>query len=192
MFWFDHFLFCMASCADNIHRFLCSSWWLHDDLCLFFFNRRAARRQAIRHPTKIEKDSKGPTKATTTKLVYQIFDTFFSDQIDQNDKENGPVKRQRCGVCEVGNYIFSVNGIVSDQHWSDYLEFLIVCRFVSHLTVESVVPAKTWSNLVEVARASRPASKEGMLLTFFNWTHELWTCLQLKFILDDIGALILL
>uniref|UniRef100_A0A3Q1C2H1 DNA (cytosine-5)-methyltransferase n=1 Tax=Amphiprion ocellaris TaxID=80972 RepID=A0A3Q1C2H1_AMPOC len=62
--------------------------------------RRAARRQAIRHPTKIEKDSKGPTKATTTKLVYQIFDTFFSDQIEQNDKEGG-VKRQRCGVCEV-------------------------------------------------------------------------------------------
>uniref|UniRef100_A0A7N6AUH6 DNA (cytosine-5)-methyltransferase n=1 Tax=Anabas testudineus TaxID=64144 RepID=A0A7N6AUH6_ANATE len=58
------------------------------------------RRQAIRHPTKIEKDSKGPTKATTTKLVYQIFDTFFSDQIEQNDKESG-VKRQRCGVCEV-------------------------------------------------------------------------------------------
>lgn len=65
------------------------------------FDRRAARRQAIRHPTKIEKDSKGPTKATTTKLVYQIFDTFFSDQIEQNDKEGGASKRQRCGVCEV-------------------------------------------------------------------------------------------
>uniref|UniRef100_A0A3P8WZJ4 DNA (cytosine-5)-methyltransferase n=1 Tax=Cynoglossus semilaevis TaxID=244447 RepID=A0A3P8WZJ4_CYNSE len=61
---------------------------------------RAARRQAIRHPTKIEKDSKGPTKATTTKLVCQIFDAFFSDQIEQNDKE-GTVKRHRCGVCEV-------------------------------------------------------------------------------------------
>uniref|UniRef100_A0A4W4H127 DNA (cytosine-5)-methyltransferase 1 n=1 Tax=Electrophorus electricus TaxID=8005 RepID=A0A4W4H127_ELEEL len=56
---------------------------------------------AIRHPTKIEKDIKGPTKATTTKLVYQIFDAFFSDQIDQNNKEGGGVKRQRCGVCEV-------------------------------------------------------------------------------------------
>uniref|UniRef100_A0A673YD48 DNA (cytosine-5)-methyltransferase n=1 Tax=Salmo trutta TaxID=8032 RepID=A0A673YD48_SALTR len=63
--------------------------------------RRAARRQAIRHPTKIEKDSKGgPTRATTTKLVYKIFDTFFSDQIDQNEKDGG-TKRQRCGVCEV-------------------------------------------------------------------------------------------
>lgn len=67
----------------------------------FFFYRRAARRQAIRHPTKIEKDSKGPTKATTTTLVYQIFDTFFSDQIEQNDKESGGSKRHRCGVCEV-------------------------------------------------------------------------------------------
>uniref|UniRef100_A0A8C1QZG8 DNA (cytosine-5)-methyltransferase n=1 Tax=Cyprinus carpio TaxID=7962 RepID=A0A8C1QZG8_CYPCA len=63
--------------------------------------RRAARRQAIRHPTKIEKDNKGPTKATTTKLVYLIFDTFFSDQIDQNNKDGGGVKRHRCGVCEV-------------------------------------------------------------------------------------------
>ncbi|XP_061556979.1 DNA (cytosine-5)-methyltransferase 1 [Phycodurus eques] len=62
--------------------------------------RRAARRQAIRHPTKIEKDSKGPTKATTTKLVYLIFDTFFSEQLEQDDKES-VAKRQRCGVCEV-------------------------------------------------------------------------------------------
>uniref|UniRef100_A0A672RNF0 DNA (cytosine-5)-methyltransferase n=1 Tax=Sinocyclocheilus grahami TaxID=75366 RepID=A0A672RNF0_SINGR len=58
-------------------------------------------KRSIRHPTKIEKDSKGPTKATTTKLVYQIFDTFFSDQIDQNNKDGGGVKRHRCGVCEV-------------------------------------------------------------------------------------------
>uniref|UniRef100_F7GG75 DNA (cytosine-5)-methyltransferase n=1 Tax=Monodelphis domestica TaxID=13616 RepID=F7GG75_MONDO len=65
--------------------------------------RRAARRQAIRRPTKIDKD-KGPTKATTTKLVYLIFDTFFSEQIEKNeredDKENA-MKRRRCGVCEV-------------------------------------------------------------------------------------------
>lgn len=89
---FFFFFFCLAD----------SSLWNH--LCLFFIAppRRAARRQAIRHPTKIEKDSKGPTKATTTKLVYQIFDTFFSDQIDQNNKDGGGVKRHRCGVCEVG------------------------------------------------------------------------------------------
>ncbi|XP_062975632.1 DNA (cytosine-5)-methyltransferase 1 isoform X2 [Elgaria multicarinata webbii] len=65
--------------------------------------RRAARRQAIRHPTKIDKD-KGPTKATTTKLVYLIFDTFFSEQIEKNEKEEdkeNAMKRRRCGVCEV-------------------------------------------------------------------------------------------
>ncbi|NWV76363.1 DNMT1 methyltransferase, partial [Dasyornis broadbenti] len=65
--------------------------------------RRAVRRQAIRHPTRIDKD-KGPTKATTTKLVYLIFDTFFSEQIEkderEDDKENA-TKRRRCGVCEV-------------------------------------------------------------------------------------------
>ncbi|XP_061469720.1 DNA (cytosine-5)-methyltransferase 1 isoform X4 [Rhineura floridana] len=65
--------------------------------------RRAARRQAIRHPTKIDKD-KGPTKATTTKLVHLIFDTFFSEQIEKNEKEEDKEnvsKRRRCGVCEV-------------------------------------------------------------------------------------------
>uniref|UniRef100_A0A8B9THB8 DNA (cytosine-5)-methyltransferase n=1 Tax=Anas platyrhynchos TaxID=8839 RepID=A0A8B9THB8_ANAPL len=65
--------------------------------------RRAVRRQAIRHPTKIDKD-KGPTKATTTKLVYLIFDTFFSEQIEKDEKEDdkeNAMKRRRCGVCEV-------------------------------------------------------------------------------------------
>uniref|UniRef100_A0A8B9TKH1 DNA (cytosine-5)-methyltransferase n=1 Tax=Anas platyrhynchos TaxID=8839 RepID=A0A8B9TKH1_ANAPL len=60
-------------------------------------------RTAIRHPTKIDKD-KGPTKATTTKLVYLIFDTFFSEQIEKDEKEDdkeNAMKRRRCGVCEV-------------------------------------------------------------------------------------------
>nr|XP_023408217.1 DNA (cytosine-5)-methyltransferase 1 isoform X3 [Loxodonta africana] len=63
--------------------------------------RRAERRQTIRHSAK-EKD-KGPTKATTTKLVYQIFDTFFAEQIEKDDREDkeNTFKRRRCGVCEV-------------------------------------------------------------------------------------------
>ncbi|XP_040842199.1 DNA (cytosine-5)-methyltransferase 1 isoform X3 [Ochotona curzoniae] len=63
--------------------------------------RRAERRQSIRHSNK-EKD-KGPTKATTTKLVYQIFDTFFAEQIEKDDREDkeNAFKRRRCGVCEV-------------------------------------------------------------------------------------------
>ncbi|KFO86950.1 DNA (cytosine-5)-methyltransferase 1, partial [Buceros rhinoceros silvestris] len=46
---------------------------------------------------------KGPTKATTTKLVYLIFDTFFSEQIEKDEKEDdkeNAMKRRRCGVCE--------------------------------------------------------------------------------------------
>ncbi|KAF6093387.1 DNA methyltransferase 1 [Phyllostomus discolor] len=63
--------------------------------------RRAERRQTISHSTK-EKD-KGPTKATTTKLVYEIFDTFFAEQIEKDDREDkeNAFKRRRCGVCEV-------------------------------------------------------------------------------------------
>ncbi|XP_048198152.1 DNA (cytosine-5)-methyltransferase 1 isoform X2 [Perognathus longimembris pacificus] len=66
--------------------------------------RRAVSSRSSRTPVK-DKD-KGPTKATTTKLVYQIFDTFFAEQIekdekaDREDKENNS-KRRRCGVCEV-------------------------------------------------------------------------------------------
>lgn len=92
-------------------------------------DRRAARRQSIRHPTKIEKDSKGPTKATTTKLVYQIFDTFFSDQIDQNDKDGG-AKRQRCGVCEVRLIVLYKGHIIQCA-----LKFVMF----AHLTVTHVV-----------------------------------------------------
>ncbi|XP_073076287.1 DNA (cytosine-5)-methyltransferase 1 isoform X6 [Manis javanica] len=63
--------------------------------------RRAERRQTIGHSAR-EKD-KGPTKATTTKLVYQIFDTFFAEQIEKDDREDkeNAFKRRRCGVCEV-------------------------------------------------------------------------------------------
>ncbi|XP_012889489.1 PREDICTED: DNA (cytosine-5)-methyltransferase 1 isoform X1 [Dipodomys ordii] len=66
--------------------------------------RRAVSSRSMKPPAK-DKD-KGPTKATTTKLVYQIFDTFFAEQIekderaDREDKENNS-KRRRCGVCEV-------------------------------------------------------------------------------------------
>lgn len=62
--------------------------------------RRATRRTVI-NSAKVKR--KGPTKATTTKLVYQIFDTFFSEQIEKDDKEDkeNAMKRRRCGVCEV-------------------------------------------------------------------------------------------
>ncbi|KAM4889230.1 DNA (cytosine-5)-methyltransferase 1 [Thomomys bottae] len=67
--------------------------------------RRAVSSRSMKPPAK-DKD-KGPTKATTTKLVYQIFDTFFAEQIekderaDREDKENNSTQRRRCGVCEV-------------------------------------------------------------------------------------------
>ncbi|XP_066590215.1 DNA (cytosine-5)-methyltransferase 1-like isoform X2 [Prorops nasuta] len=42
------------------------------------------------------------TKATTTNLVNNMFETFFADQLAKNDDKDtitGP-KRQRCGICE--------------------------------------------------------------------------------------------
>ncbi|XP_072458541.1 DNA (cytosine-5)-methyltransferase 1-like [Notamacropus eugenii] len=64
--------------------------------------RRALRRQDIKHAIKVDK-GKAPSKATTTKLVSQIFDSVFSEEIDKNgqDDEGTAVKRRRCGVCEV-------------------------------------------------------------------------------------------
>lgn len=41
------------------------------------------------------------SKATTTNLVREVFETFFADQIakDEKEKDKGP-KKKRCGVCE--------------------------------------------------------------------------------------------
>lgn len=65
--------------------------------------RRAERRQTVRLRNSNKDKDKGPTKATTTKLVYEIFDTFFSEQIEKDEKEDkeNAFKRRRCGVCEV-------------------------------------------------------------------------------------------
>lgn len=46
---------------------------------------------------------KGPSwsKAVTTKLVNDVFEQFFSDQIDKkNIKDDKAPKKKRCGVCE--------------------------------------------------------------------------------------------
>ncbi|EHB03719.1 DNA (cytosine-5)-methyltransferase 1 [Heterocephalus glaber] len=65
--------------------------------------RRAERRQTVRLRNSAKEKDKGPTKATTTKLVCEIFDTFFAEQIEKDDKEDkeNAFKRRRCGVCEV-------------------------------------------------------------------------------------------
>lgn len=111
-----------SAISPHINRWLMAAW-AHGRNCSFT-HRRAARRQAIRHPTKIEKDSKGPTKATTTKLVCQIFDTFFSDQIEQNDKEVVGVKRHRCGVCEV-----RLTHVLASQYMARHRLCVYVCAF---------------------------------------------------------------
>ncbi|XP_010129916.1 PREDICTED: DNA (cytosine-5)-methyltransferase 1, partial [Buceros rhinoceros silvestris] len=67
--------------------------------------RRSPRRESLprRASRPAPNKEKGPTKATTTKLVYLIFDTFFSEQIEKDEKEDdkeNAMKRRRCGVCE--------------------------------------------------------------------------------------------
>ena len=62
-------------------------------------NKRIAQR---RTQSKDQKNKKVAwTKATTTKLVNNMFETFFSDQLaTSKDKELLGPKRHRCGVCE--------------------------------------------------------------------------------------------
>lgn len=145
--------------SPQMNRWLLVDWALNHS----FIDRRAARRQAIRHPTKIEKDSKGPTKATTTKLVCQIFDTFFSDQIEQNDKEVVGVKRHRCGVCEVRPPLHQQNhAFICILSWGFICAHFLFCRCVSLRTVASVQLARTWSNLEEVEKVNKLVNKEGM------------------------------
>lgn len=62
------------------------------------------KRTELRRPAASNQKSKKIlwTKATTTKLVNNMFETFFSDQIAMyNKKEILRPKRQRCGVCEI-------------------------------------------------------------------------------------------
>lgn len=62
--------------------------------------RQAERCQTIGHSAK--KKDQGLTKATTTKLLYQIFDTFFTDQIEKDDKDKkNAFKRRLCGICKI-------------------------------------------------------------------------------------------
>ncbi|XP_033200860.1 DNA (cytosine-5)-methyltransferase PliMCI [Bombus vancouverensis nearcticus] len=62
-------------------------------------NKRIALRRTQSRDPKNKKVTW--TKATTTKLVNNMFETFFSDQIaTNNDKEVSGPKRHRCGVCE--------------------------------------------------------------------------------------------
>ena len=61
--------------------------------------RQAERCQAIGHSAKKDK---GPTKATTTKLLYQIFDTFSAEQIEKDDKDKkNAFKCRLCGICKI-------------------------------------------------------------------------------------------
>ncbi|XP_033326072.2 DNA (cytosine-5)-methyltransferase PliMCI [Megalopta genalis] len=61
-------------------------------------NKRIALR---RIQPRDQKKKIGWTKATTTKLVKNMFETFFSEQLATNNEKDvsGP-KRHRCGVCE--------------------------------------------------------------------------------------------
>ncbi|KAB0396789.1 hypothetical protein E2I00_000148, partial [Balaenoptera physalus] len=58
--------------------------------------RQAERCQTIGHSAK--KKDKGPTKATTTKLLYQIFDTFSAEQIEKDDKDKKNAFKRRLFV----------------------------------------------------------------------------------------------
>ncbi|XP_014605619.1 PREDICTED: DNA (cytosine-5)-methyltransferase PliMCI-like [Polistes canadensis] len=61
------------------------------------------KKAAMRKVQQKHQKQKKPcwTKATTTKLVNNTFETFFTDQLAKNEDKNmtGP-RRHRCGVCE--------------------------------------------------------------------------------------------
>ena len=64
--------------------------------------RRATRKEQKKRQPKAKK---GPqwTKATTTPVVLDVFETFFRDQVECGDEKFGPSsapRRTKCGVCE--------------------------------------------------------------------------------------------
>ncbi|XP_014253428.1 DNA (cytosine-5)-methyltransferase 1-like [Cimex lectularius] len=60
------------------------------------------KRQIMRKSEKKQFNVKKPvwSKATTTPLVNNVFETFFSEQLDNTDGEVKGPKRMRCGICE--------------------------------------------------------------------------------------------
>ncbi|KAF5303293.1 hypothetical protein FQA39_LY10032 [Lamprigera yunnana] len=62
------------------------------------FNVRKKMRK-IENKT-IKKKPATWSKATTTTLVQEVFETFFVDQIDNKEKDDKGSRRKRCGVCE--------------------------------------------------------------------------------------------
>lgn len=57
-----------------------------------YLGQRRLHRQKIKKPVW--------TKATTTKLVNNMFENIFTDQLIKRDDASMALKRQRCGVCE--------------------------------------------------------------------------------------------
>lgn len=60
------------------------------------FGKRRAMRRTERKDVK--KKSAGWSKATTTALVQEVFESFFLEQLDKTKDQT--VRRKRCGVCE--------------------------------------------------------------------------------------------
>ncbi|XP_043275334.1 DNA (cytosine-5)-methyltransferase PliMCI-like isoform X4 [Venturia canescens] len=61
------------------------------------------KRLASRRTERLQQKAKKPswTKATTTQLVNNMFETFFTEQLAEDKvKESGGPRRRRCGVCE--------------------------------------------------------------------------------------------
>nr|XP_022900238.1 DNA (cytosine-5)-methyltransferase PliMCI-like [Onthophagus taurus] len=64
-------------------------------------NPKASSRKISKAITDQIKNNKKPSrsKATTTALVRDVFETFFAEQIDKGTGEKGP-RKKRCGICE--------------------------------------------------------------------------------------------
>ncbi|KAB0805238.1 hypothetical protein PPYR_02208 [Photinus pyralis] len=58
------------------------------------------RMRKIENKTGIKKKPSAWSKATTTKLVQEVFETFFPDQIDRKENDDKGPRRKRCGICE--------------------------------------------------------------------------------------------
>lgn len=58
---------------------------------------------------KGKKEKPTDSKATVTKLVMNIFNSMFQEQID-GEMDNKGDRKRRCGICEVGFTFIMVTG----------------------------------------------------------------------------------
>ncbi|KAK5639618.1 hypothetical protein RI129_012110 [Pyrocoelia pectoralis] len=86
--------------ADNDEPLLITSPCMRTLVGMAGVTFRARKKMRKMENKGVKKKPMPWSKATTTKLVQEVFETFFPDQIDKKENDDKGPRRKRCGICE--------------------------------------------------------------------------------------------